>query len=140
MPTPAPTLSPAEFSLGNLTINHSTVATGESVIISVYVLNTGDVQGSYTARLMINGSVEETKESILAGGASTTVSFTVTKYTAGTYGVEIGGQTGEFTVSAPAAMISWLLIGGIIAPVVIVGIVSASLLTRRRGGYRRAIL
>jgi hypothetical protein len=131
--TPAPSPDPAQFSLRNLTVNPSTVTAGESVTISVDVLNTGDVQNSYMAELKINGSVEETKETTLAGGAGATVIFTVTKDTPGNYTIEIGEQTAEFTVSESAAATSWPSIGGIIVSVMGVGIVAASLWTRRKG-------
>ena len=86
------------------------------------------------AELKINGSVEETKETILAGGAGATVVFTVTKDTPGNYTIEIGEQTDEFTVSAHASALNWSAIGGgIAAVVVVVGIVAASLWTRRKG-------
>jgi len=113
-----------------LTVNPSAVTTGESVNISVYVLNIGDVQDSYTAKLKINGFVEETKEIILASGASATVSFTVTKDIAGRYEVEIGGQTGEFTVSAPVGAINWSSFGKIFAAVVTCGVAAVLLLTQ----------
>jgi len=98
------------------------------------VVNTGDVQNSYIAELKINGSVEQTKETTLAGGAGATVVFTVTKDAPGNYTVEIGEQTGEFTVSAHASGVNWSSIGGgIAAGVVVVGIVAASLIRRRKG-------
>jgi hypothetical protein len=92
------------------------------------------MQNSYMAELKINGSVEETKETTLAGGAGATVVFAVTRDTPGNYTIEIGEQTGEFTVSAHASASNWTSIGGgIAAVVVVVGIVAASLLKRRKG-------
>jgi hypothetical protein len=122
---------PAQFTLSNLVVNPSTATTGESVTISVDVSNTGEVEGSYAAILKINGSLEETKEVTLAGGASTTVTFAVSEDTAGKYEVGLGDQSGEFTVGSPG--VSWSIIGGIIAAVVIVGLGATYLLIRRRG-------
>jgi Domain of unknown function (DUF2341)/CARDB len=151
-PTPEPTPVPAQFELSNLVVNPSTVEVGETVTVSVDVSNTGEAEGSYAAMLKINGSLEETKEITLAGGASATATFTVSKDTAGTYEVELGGQSGEFSVSSPTptpeptatptptpvptpppAGLGWSVIGGIIGGVVIVGIAAAYLLMRRRG-------
>ena len=89
------------------------------------------MQGSYAATLKINDSTEAAKDITLAGGASATVSFNVAKDAAGIYKVDIGDETGEFTVSSPAAL-SWSVIGGIITGVVIFGIVATYLFTRRR--------
>jgi hypothetical protein len=133
-PTPKPTPKPAQFTLSNLVVNPSTIiTTGDSVTVSVDVLNTGEVEGIYAAMLKINGSLKETKETTLAGGASATISFTDSEQIAGRYVVEIGGQSGEFTVASPPAGVSWSLIGGIIAAVLIVGIAASYLLMRRRG-------
>jgi len=96
-------------------------------------LNTGDVQGSYIAELKINAAVEGSQEVTLAGGASIAVSFDIAKDTAGEYMVDIGGQTGEFTVSVPVAGVSWSLVGGIIGAVLILGTSFVFLSMRRRG-------
>jgi len=130
-PTPKPTPIPAQFTVRNLSVEPSDVSRGKSVTISVDVLNTGEVQGSYAATLKINDSAEAAKNITVAGGASATVSFNVAKDAAGIYKVAIGGQTGEFTVSSPAAL-SWSVIGGIITIVVIFGIVATYLFMRRR--------
>jgi uncharacterized beta-barrel protein YwiB (DUF1934 family) len=132
-PTPAPTPIPAQFVLQNLAVNPSNVTSGGNVTISVDVLNSGEVKGSYTVTLKINSAVEKTEDITLAGGDSTTVSFTAAKDAAGKYQIEAGDLSAEFTVSSPAAMVSWSLIGGIIAAVLIIGAVGAYLLRRRRG-------
>jgi hypothetical protein len=131
--TPAPTPIPAQFVLQNLAVNPSNVTSGGNVTISVDVLNTGEVEGSYTVTLKINSAVEKTEDITLAGGDSTTVGFTAAKDAAGKYQIEAGDLSAEFTVSSPAAMVSWSLIGGIIAAVLIIGAVVAYLLRRRRG-------
>ncbi len=95
--------------------------------------NTGGAPGTYLAELKINGSVEDTEEVDLAGGSSVTISFEVAKEAAGEYAVEIGGQTGSFTVSSPAAGVSWSLVGGVIGAVLVIGISGTFLFMRRRG-------
>ena len=104
------------FSLSNLTLSSDEVTTGESVTFSIDVSNKGEVEASYIATLKINDATEETREITLHGGASTTVSFTVSKDTPGSYEVKIGAETAEFIVSEPSpAALSWVTILGIIA-------------------------
>lgn len=91
------------------------------------------MQGSYAATLKINNSTEAVKNVTLAGGAKATVSFNVTRDEAGTYNVDIGGQTDEFTVSSSAAALGWSAIAGIITSVVILGVAATYLFMRRRG-------
>lgn len=88
----------AAFELTNLTINPSQVNLGESVGISVDVKNEGDVSGTYTVTLRIDGTTESTQDVTLAGGENRTVSSTVTKNEAKSYSVAVDGLTGTFSV------------------------------------------
>ncbi len=125
------------FTMSSLGISPSEVKTGESVTITATVNNTSIVTGTYTVSLKLDGTVVDTKQVPLAGGASENVSFTVTKDTAGTYSVAVDGLSGNFTVSAaeeaptPGAT-NWALIGGIIGGVIVVAAVVAVILLRRR--------
>ena len=125
-------LKRAAFSISNLTISPAEVITGESVTISVMVVNTGELEGSYTVTLKINGVAEGTKELTLAAGASKTVSFVVSKDTPGSYEAEIDVQTGEFTLLTPPIAISWPLIGVIVAAAAVIGLAVVLLVRRRR--------
>ena len=94
------TPTPAGFTLSNLSLSPSSVNPGGEVTITAEVTNTGDAEDSYTAILKINGAVEATKQVSLAPDASTTVAFVVeASNTAGSYAVEIGGQSTSFTVT-----------------------------------------
>lgn len=123
-PTPPPVS--AEFKLSELAINPAQTEVGKPVTISAVVQNTGEIEGSYTLTLKINGRIEQSKETTLAAGESRKVSFTVIKDDPGTYAIAVSGLTGEFTVVAPApsqleSNIYWwiiLLATGIIAPLV----------------------
>ena len=53
--------------------------------------------------LKINGATIDNKTAQVLGGASTTVDFTITEVSTGTYNVQIGTLTGSFSV-APAGM------------------------------------
>ena len=91
---------PRPASLTNLTISPAEVKTGETVTVSVLVTNPGSIECDYQVQLKVNGSVEETNEVTLAGGASQTVTFTTAKDVAGVYSVTVGALLGTFTVKA----------------------------------------
>jgi len=131
----APTAPSAQFELSEMAINPAQAEVGETVTISTIVQNTGDLAGSYEVILKINDVVETTSEVTLDGGASESVTFTVAREKAGIYSVSIGGLSSSFTVTAPAAIedetaVNWLEIGGIIAVLVVIGLIV--LVSRRR--------
>jgi hypothetical protein len=130
-----PSFSSAQFELSELAINPAQTKAGEPVTISTIVQNTGDLVGSYEVTLKINGVVEATSELTLDGGASESVTFTVAKEEAGSYSVYIGGLSGSFTVTAAEDAstngtaledndwVNWHTIGGVIAALVIIGLI-----------------
>jgi len=124
---------PASFSVSNLTLSPAEAVTGESVTITAVVKNNGDLPGTYTATLKVNGVAEETKEVSLPGGASTTVSFTITRDVRGSYNVELGNQLSGLTVQTAPAGVGWSLVGGIIAAALVISIIIAYILARKRG-------
>ncbi|MFB0499862.1 MAG: PGF-pre-PGF domain-containing protein [Candidatus Hadarchaeaceae archaeon] len=91
----------AEFELSNLVIDPSEVGPGETITISIVVTNVGELEGTYTVTLKINNVVEATEDVTLAGGATETVTFTVSRDVEGTYNVEVDGLTGTFVVTTP---------------------------------------
>ena len=124
VPSLSPT--PAEFELSEFAINPARMEVGEPVTISVIVQNTGELEGSYTLALKINGEIEQSAEVTLAGGESRKVSFTVVKNEPGTYAVAINGLKGQFIVLASMSSLAWgstywwviLLLVGILGPMV----------------------
>jgi len=152
--------APAAFSISDLSIQPAQVQPKERVTVIVSVANTGGTEGSYTVVLKING-VKEAEKSVTTGaGESQSVSFSVTKEEAGSYSVAVEGLSGSFTVVAPppppaplappptpappaplppptppapppTPLINWPVIGGIIAGVVVVGLVIFFLVRRR---------
>jgi len=118
----------AIFTSSSLSISPSRADIGESVTISVLVTNTGNTAGSYEVALKLNGVTEATKQVTLDAGASESVDFSVAKSEAGSYSVSVGGLSGSFDVGA---MLNWLLLGGIIAGVVAVGLIIFFLIRRR---------
>ena len=103
---PPPPPAPAKFKLSELAINPAQTEVGEPVTISAIVQNTGELEGSYTLTLKINGEIEQSKETTLAAGESRQVSFTVIKDDPGTYAITVEGLTGEFIVLALASSAS----------------------------------
>jgi hypothetical protein len=93
---------PAEFVLSALSVQPAEVAPGETVIISVTVTNSGEVEGTYTVILDINGAKEAEKSITLAGGKSGQVNFDTSRSTAGTYTVTIGALSGSFVIKEGA--------------------------------------
>ena len=81
----------------------------------------------------------------VAGGGSEPVSFTTSRDAAGTYSVDVNGLTGSFTVKeavpvpapapapvpTPPAEINWPIIWGVIAGVVVLGLLVFFLARRR---------
>jgi len=84
-------LKPAEFAVTNLVITPTLAEVGQTVTVTVDIKNAGDIEGSYSATLEIDGIQVETKEVTVGPGLSQTVSFTFTKDAAGRYSVEVAG-------------------------------------------------
>ena len=95
--------TPAEFELSDLVIDPSEVGPGETVTISIVVTNVGELEGTCTVMLKIDNVVEATEDVTLAGGATETVTFSVSRDIGGTYNVEVDGLTGIFVVAAQPA-------------------------------------
>ena len=118
---------PAEFKISNLSIAPSEAQIGETVTILVEVKNIGEAEGSYNLTLKVNGSTEDEKTIVLAGGESRIVEFKVTINSAGTYSIEINGLTGTLKVKeAPVQSIENFLLYiaiTILAIIIIVAIV-----------------
>ncbi len=89
---------PASFNTSDLSISPQEAASGEKVVISTVVTNTGDLTGIYQLVLKINGEVYYVRSARLDGGDSATESFPVYWDTPGTHTVEIAGLTGTFTI------------------------------------------
>ncbi|MBM2824375.1 MAG: hypothetical protein HW402_39 [Dehalococcoidales bacterium] len=124
--------APAAFTLSSLVISPPEVGIKEPVTISVVVKNSGALTASQKMTLTIGGTIMETRDVTLGGGASEKVTFTVSRDSAGSYAVDVNGLTGGFTVQAvappplppppPARQTSNRgLIGGIIVALIVIG-------------------
>jgi len=130
--------TPPAFAATNLIILPSEVHTGEEVIITVTVTNTGGLTGRYEVVLNINGAVMQREEVDLAPGSSQDVVFAVTENAVGTYHVTIDGQTGKFDVLAlPPSWISqnwWLIVLIVIAAAALIYFLIMLIKARLAGG------
>jgi len=142
------TLPSADFSVSSLTAQPAEVKPDEPVTISVSVANTGDAEGSYTVVLYINGVREAVQSITIAADGTKIVTFSVSRVEAGTYTVVVDNLSTSFTVVAPTAQAqapptplgtvaaapttptNWPLIIGIIAGVIVVGLLVFFLVRR----------
>jgi uncharacterized membrane protein len=131
---PPPT--PATFIVSDLTISPTGVTLGGKVSISVKVKNTGDLGGTYTAILKIDGVVENIENVSIIGGSTKTVMFTVTKEVEGTYHVEVDNLTGEFAVLTPPIGLAIPIL--IILLIAILAIVAMVMKRMRKKPQRRS--
>ena len=93
------TSKPAEFTVTDLTIDPPEAGISQPIMISVNVTNIGDEEGNFSATLIINDLVKETRSIQLLGNESNIVSFTDTENAEGTYFVKIGDLNGTFTIT-----------------------------------------
>ncbi len=87
------------MSVQYLSVSPQQAANNTPVTISANVVNTGDQGGNLNVTLKVNGQVEETRMVSVGPKATQPIKFTVAKSEPGTYAIDIGGQTGSFTVS-----------------------------------------
>lgn len=126
-----------DISMLNLSVTPVQVGVGETVIISILVINSGDAEGSHDVRLVIDGSTAQTKTVTLAANATRTVTFTLKPDTPGTHKVEIDDLSANLTVrealeDEEPAGINPLIVGAIIAGAALVGAVIVLFVMRRR--------
>jgi hypothetical protein len=89
---------PAEFTLTDLIISPLEAYVGETVQISVNVTNIGEVEGNETVNLEINGALKDTTNITLVGNSSDIVAFADIENLVGTYSVQVGSLSGNFTI------------------------------------------
>lgn len=135
-----PVPAAAAFSTSALSVSPLQAGVGEMVTVSVLVTNTGELEGSYSLSLAVNGAIVETREITMAGG-SQTVTFSTTADEAGIYSVEVDGLTDSFEVMGSLAsssggfpmVVVWVLVGLVLLALVLIGVVRP--IIRMRRGY-----
>lgn len=97
-----PPYVPASFVSDTPVVSPTEISAGETVTVSVTVINTGDVEGSDDIILYIrkDGEIIDTitKTVTLQGGATQVVTFEVTENTPGKYIVSIATRNASFVV------------------------------------------
>jgi hypothetical protein len=99
----APKVTPANFTMGNVTISPSSAKVGEAISISTSVANSGGTDGKYTLQLKINEVHIESREVSLEPGITQIVQFSLTRDTPGDYVVDINGAMNEFKIAQPVS-------------------------------------
>ncbi|MFC3959122.1 CARDB domain-containing protein [Halovivax cerinus] len=80
----------ASFAVSDAAVSDTDVDVGDTVTVTATVENTGATDGTYTAELRVDGSVEDTTEITLGAGESGTVTFEYAFADTGTYDVSVG--------------------------------------------------
>jgi hypothetical protein len=109
----------AVFSVTDLGINPVEVDPGNLVNITMTVTNSGDLEASYTAKLSVNSKIVESKDVVISGNTSTSVTFAVTGSTPGEHTVRVGGLSGSFTVRKPPAPASFATSDLVVSPSIV---------------------
>ena len=143
-PKPVPT-PPAAFSPKSMSIVPSEVSPGGMVTISVTITNVGGEAGIHDVILKVNGVKEDSKTVSLSAGESKEVRFNISRDKAGIYQIECDGLPGSFEVISPPVPTppaptvpveeptNWWIWGGVIAAVIVAGLIIGLLMYRRRG-------
>jgi len=97
-PTLPRLLNTPQMSVQYLSVSPQQAANNSPVTISANVVNTGDQGGNLNVALKINGKIEQTKMVSVGPQASQPIKFTVARSEPGTYSIDVGGQSGSFTI------------------------------------------
>ncbi len=95
--SPSVSFVPAIFNLGALSVP-STITIGDTATITISINNSGQLAGSYTANLKLDGVLVGTQSVSLTAGASGQASFSITPSAIGTYTLEFANQVATLTV------------------------------------------
>jgi hypothetical protein len=90
----------AAFTVSQLKINPASINSGDKVNISVFIENTGDLEGTYPIILLVDDETMETREIDLEGGGSMMLSFSFSAYAVGEHTINIDGLQGVFEVKS----------------------------------------
>jgi len=97
-PTPTPSPAPdentsAEFNITSLAVTPIVAEPEQAVTVEVEVTNVGGTEGSYTLTLTVDRVEEQTKDVVVAPGATETKAFTLVRDASGIYDIEVAGLT-----------------------------------------------
>ena len=138
----------AAFVVKSLEATPEIARPGEDVTIKVLVANIGEIEGSHSLSLKIDGVIETTEKLTLRPGEQREVLFNVSRENAGSYEIEVNGQTGKFTVEealspeeppssgepSPTDWAFWAFIGSIVAGILAITAITIFIWGRRHSG------
>jgi hypothetical protein len=84
-------LEPAELLVTNISVSPSFVFPGEEVTIEATARNIGEVKGSLTSTLYVNGVEEDSRQVTLAPDAVEDISFSLVRDVPGEYKIDVSG-------------------------------------------------
>jgi len=89
-----------DMSVTSASLERSSVSVGETVEVTAEVTNDGNGQGTYTAELIVDGEVVDTKAVTVGAGETTTVTFSYEASETGNRSIAIGDTSaGTLTVT-----------------------------------------
>jgi hypothetical protein len=94
---------PSVFQVSGLSIDPAEVVTGQGVLITADVMNSGETDGIYEAELRINNVSEVSFQMAIPARETQKLFFVASKDIPGTYEVVLDGHTGQFVVTEPVA-------------------------------------
>jgi ABC-type uncharacterized transport system permease subunit len=109
----------ADMTATNVYAQPQQAVAGQPVIIFGNIANRGELAGSYTATLKINGEIEKIIEGTLSGNRAKPLEFTVYRNEPGNYKVDLNGQKTYFTIVDSAQENSRSINPGIIFIIII---------------------
>ncbi|MDK2892758.1 S-layer protein domain-containing protein, partial [Methanohalophilus sp.] len=100
----------ANFVFSDFQISSNPAKVNKEVTVSLYAVNNGSAEGSYTVELYVNNEVMDSEEITLAVNNSTKVELSFTPEAEGTYLVEAGGFSETLEVEKGISLI-WYAAG-----------------------------
>jgi hypothetical protein len=97
-------VNPPEFQVTSLEITEAEIVADTSFIVNIEVKNTGEVAGSYTAKLRVDGIETSSKEINIGIESPGKVEFSEKFISSGPHTLEIGGISKTVTVLKPAEL------------------------------------
>jgi len=93
-------IGPAIFRTSSVSVSPEKVFAGEAATVRATVTNTGDVAGTQSVALAVNGRQSDSQTVTLGPGGSKSVSFTFTPDQGGTYRLSVGEASTSLAVVA----------------------------------------
>lgn len=97
-------LRPAEFHVTGMEVSPNPGKVGGEVKVTATIQNQGEVSGTSSATLTVNGRIEETQDFSLGGGGTKKVTFTIVREANGNYEIDVNGEQAMLEVIVPNSL------------------------------------